>query len=325
MSSRPNTIRRSHGFTLIELLVVIAIIAVLVALLLPAVQQAREAARRTQCKNNLKQLGLALHNYHDLYNAFPPGYIARNVAAADPSAAETGQGFAWSFAILPQLEQSAVTATVDTHLNANAAANLAVVSKLALNSFLCPTDPAPTTFDVVDGTGATITLPGSNYPGIVGYANVTAMPGMGSGIFYRNSRTRFRDITDGTSNTICVGERRAAHRFNNVPTAIAANSSWYAAIPGVMRPAGMAMMPMMKEGPASLILGHVGQPPMMGMAAMQKTPNTTNHIVHFSSAHQGGVQFLLCDGSTHFISENIDYQVFRNLGERADGKVIGEF
>ena len=242
MSSRPNTIRRSHGFTLIELLVVIAIIAVLVALLLPAVQQAREAARRTQCKNNLKQLGLALHSYHDLYNTFPPGYIARNVKATDPSAAETGQGFAWSFAILHQLEQSAVTATVDTHLNANAAANLAVVSKLALNSFLCPTDPAPTTFDVVDGTGATIALPGSNYPGIVGYANVTAMPGMGSGIFYRNSRTRFRDITDGTSNTICVGERRAAHRFNNVPTAIAANSTWYAAIPGVMRPAGMAMI-----------------------------------------------------------------------------------
>lgn len=84
-------------------------------------------------------------------------------------------------------------------------------------------------------------------------------------------------------------------------------------------------MPMMNEGPSSMILGHVGQPPMMGMPAMERTPNTTNHIVHFSSQHTGGVQFLLCDGSTHFISQHIDYKVFRNLGERADGNVIGEF
>ncbi|MFG0295400.1 MAG: DUF1559 domain-containing protein, partial [Maioricimonas sp. JB045] len=97
---------RRRGFTLIELLVVIAIIAILVALLLPAVQQAREAARRSQCKNNLKQIGLALHNYHDTHGSFPPGYIARYVSATDPASAETGPGFAWGTMILPFLDQS---------------------------------------------------------------------------------------------------------------------------------------------------------------------------------------------------------------------------
>jgi len=115
------------------------------------------------------------------------------------------------------------------------------------------------------------------------------------------------------------------HNFSPPMAAVNSNSTWYAAIPGAVRAAGMMSMPMMTEGPASLILGHVGQNAMMGMMAMQRTPNTTNHIVHFSSQHVGGVQFLLCDGSVHFVSQNIDYGVFRNLGERADGNALGEF
>ena len=318
-------ITKRRAFTLIELLVVIAIIAILIALLLPAVQAAREAARRTQCKNNLKQMGLALHNYHDIFNTFPPGYTARNVSANDPASAETGPGYAWSFAILPQIDQANLTSSVNTNLDASATANLAVVKDTTLTAFLCPTDPAPQRFDVTSNAGVTLTLPSSNYPGIVGYANVTMNPGNGTGIFFRNSRIRFQDITDGTSSTICVGERMHKHNFNSPMAPVASNSTWYAAIPGVTRPAGMMSMPMMNEGPSSMILGHVGQPPMMGMPAMERTPNTTNHIVHFSSQHTGGVQFLLCDGSTHFISQHIDYKVFRNLGERADGNVIGEF
>jgi len=317
--------RLNKGFTLIELLVVIAIIAILIALLLPAVQQAREAARRTQCRNNLKQIGLALHNYHDIYNTFPPGYTARNVRRTDPVMAETGQGYAWSFAILPQIDQSNLTNQIDTNLNAHDPGNLSIASTTTLKSFLCPTDPAPTVFDVTDGAGTTYTLPTSNYVGILGYGSVTMNAGDSTGVFFRNSRVRFRDITDGTSNTICVGERRHEHDFASPAPSVPSHSTWYAAIPGVTRSAGMMMMPMMTEGSGSLVIGHVGQPAMMSMMAMHSTPNQTNHIVHFSSQHTGGVQFLLCDGSVHFLSQNVDYGLFRNLGERADGNVIGEF
>lgn len=311
---------RLRGFTLIELLVVIAIIAILIALLLPAVQQAREAARRTQCRNNLKQIGIALHNYHDTFRTFPPGYIARNVSAMQPASAETGPGFGWATLLLPMLEQRNLYDSIDFTLDAVDEPNR-TLGATVLPGFLCPTDPAPDKFPLPGG----MLIGSSNYVGIYGYGSVTMMPGQGTGVFFRNSAIRFRDITDGTSNTICVGERMHEHDFVNMLDATAANSTWYAAVPGVMRPAGMMMMPMMTEGPASLILGHVGQDGMMGMPAMHRTPNTTNHIVHFSSQHTGGVQFLLCDGSVHFLSENIDYQTFRDLGERGDGHVLGKF
>lgn len=319
---------RRRGFTLIELLVVIAIIAILIALLLPAVQQAREAARRTQCKNNLKQIGLALHNYHDIFNTFPPGYIARNVTATDPVTAESGTGFAWSFAILPQIDQANMVNSINTNLDANETNNLAIAQTTVLKGFLCPSDPAPSFFDVVDGAGNTIGMPSSNYPGILGYGSVTMNAGKSTGVFFRNSRTKFRDITDGTSNTICVGERKAKHDFIDGQAAADSNSTWYAAIPGVTRPGGMGgMMSSMMEGPGSMILGHVGQTMMMGGMPMQmhSNPNQTNHIVHFSSQHVGGLHFLLCDGSVHFLGENVDYSIFRNLGEKADGNVLGEF
>jgi len=129
----------------------------------------------------------------------------------------------------------------------------------------------------------------------------------------------------GTAGTISLPSSNysAILGYNNVTMTpgIAANTTWYAAIPGVLRPAGMAMMPMHMEGPGSLVLGHVGQPGM----GMGKTPNHTNHIVHYSSQHPGGVMFLLCDGSTHFIRDDIDYATFRNLGERADGNVLGDY
>lgn len=325
---RSNLRRTRSGFTLIELLVVIAIIAILIALLLPAVQQAREAARRTQCKNNLKQIGLALHNYHDIFSTFPPGYTARNVSRTDPVSAETGPGFAWSFAILPQIDQANLVNEVDTDLNADDATNLLIAQSTVLKQFLCPSDPAPTFFETPNAGGTAIELPSSNYPGILGYGSVTMNAGDSTGVFYRNSRTKFRDITDGTSNTFCVGERRHEQDFIAGAVPVASNSTWYAAIPGLTRPAGMSgMMSGMTEASGSMILGHVGQTSMMGGMTMQmhRNPNQSNHIVHFSSRHTGGVQFLLCDGSVHFLSENTDYSVFRNLGEKGDGNVLGEF
>jgi len=314
---------QKRGFTLIELLVVIAIIAILIALLLPAVQQAREAARRTQCKNNLKQIGLALHNYHDVHRTFPPGYIARGIPPTAMAAMERGPGFAWSVMILPQFDQAPLYSQLDTKLDAVDPLNLSVIADVGLPMFRCPSDPAKERFTVT-ANGTDIELPTSNYPAVLGYGNMTMSPGQATGAFYRNSSVRMRDITDGTSNTFLVGERKAKHDFVPSMMAVDSNTTWYAAVPGATRPAGMMMMSM-QEAQSSLVLGHVGQDAMMSMPAMHHNPNSTNHIANFSSQHIGGSQFLLCDGSVHFLGENADYSVFRNMGEKDDGNVLGEF
>ncbi len=306
---------RYRGFTLIELLVVIAIIGVLVGLLLPAVQQAREAARRMTCVNNLKQTGLAMHSYYDSNRQLPSGYISPGTSAADPSASETAKGYAWGFVLLPYMEQSSLFDSIDQTREAVGTSNEAKAAEANLGGYRCPTDTAPVSFSVNNGSG-TVDLPTSNYVAVLGWNNVTTEAGQGNGVFFRNSDIQFRDIRDGLSTTICVGERKHIHDFFDQGP-YAANSTWYAAVPGVLRDAGMTMMPMMKEGPGSLVLGHVGQSGMMS----GKTPNHTNHIVHFSSSHFGGVAFLLCDGSTHIIRDNIDYQLFKAIGTRAGGEV----
>ncbi|REJ71931.1 MAG: DUF1559 domain-containing protein [Planctomycetota bacterium] len=313
--------RARRGFTLIELLVVIAIIAILIALLLPAVQQAREAARRTQCKNHLKQIGLALHNYHDAHLVFPPGYVAGNVTAADPASAEDGSGFAWGTMILPMMDQASLYNQLNLDLDSRDPANL-VAGRTYLPTFRCPSDNANNTFIVTDGTN-NYELATANYVGMYGYGSVTMAPGNPdpAGVLYRNSSVRIGDITDGTTATILVAERAHVHDFIPGAADVQANSTWYAAVPGVFRPAGMGTMP--DEAPASLVLGHVGQ--MMGAMTMHHPPNTTHHIVNFSSRHEGGAHILLADGSVHFISENINYNTFRWLGQRSDGEVIGEF
>lgn len=330
-------IRARRGFTLIELLVVIAIIAILVALLLPAVQQAREAARRSQCKNALKQIGIALHSYHDVHNTMPPGYVSRGVSSTDPASAETGPGFSWGTMVLPFADATTLYETFDFSLDAGEPNNLAN-GQTSLPFYRCPSDPSQERFTMKDSSGATITdtlgnpleLATSNYVGIIGYGSLSMTPGnpAGPGILYRNSRVQFRDITDGTSNTIMAGERASEHQFDasNPTMKVAANSTWYAAIPGIApRSAGMMMMPMMTEASPSLILGHVGQPAMMGMMPMHNVHNNTNHIVHFSSRHVGGSHFLLADGHVIFLSETIAYDTFRYLGTRNDGEQLGQF
>jgi prepilin-type N-terminal cleavage/methylation domain-containing protein len=191
--------RRRTAFTLIELLVVIAIIAVLIALLLPAVQQAREAARRSQCKNNLKQVGLALHNYHDTHNVLPPAFF-------------TQHGWTSTTFLLPYLDQ----APMYNRLNVNGPINLADASILALAKtplpvFLCPSSPEtapdanPDIAVVVNSTTYRIAV--SNYLPISGNQDIRCTTTSVNGIFYMNSRTQFRDITDGMSNTFAFSER----------------------------------------------------------------------------------------------------------------------
>ena len=204
MSCVRSTFRR--GFTLIELLVVIAIIAILIALLLPAVQQAREAARRSQCQNNLKQIGLGLHNYHDTHKVFPPGVI-------------TDTGWAWGTMILPFVDQANLYNTMAPGgimdlSNATQLANAQTV----LNVYLCPSDPwgSPQkntnyaiTITPPGGSAATYNIGMSNYTGASGTSlgNCEAVSSMGTGILTINSNIKVRDVTDGASNTMLVGER----------------------------------------------------------------------------------------------------------------------
>ena len=182
---------RYRGFTLIELLVVIAIIGVLVGLLLPAVQQAREAARRMTCVNNLKQSGLAMHGYYDSNRQLPSGYVSPGVASTDSSTSETAKGYAWGLLLLPYIEQSSLFDSIDQTGEAVGTLNEAIAAEANLGGYRCPSDSAPASFSVNNGSG-TVDLPTSNYVATLGWNNVTTESGQGNGVFFRNSDIRFR-------------------------------------------------------------------------------------------------------------------------------------
>lgn len=199
--------RISRGFTLIELLVVIVIIGMLIALLLPAVQAVREAARRMQCQNNLKQIGLAIHNYHDTHNHFPSGYMSR----FDNSGNDLGPGWGWATAILPQLEQSALFEQIQFDKSIEDAAN-SVTRTITVSTYLCPSDSTQAIwtakrYETAGNILQTVCdVASSNYVGVYG----TSEPGVdGNGCFSRDVNLRFADIVDGSSHTLLVGERSA--------------------------------------------------------------------------------------------------------------------
>ncbi len=185
-----------RGFTLIELLVVIAIIAILIALVLPAVQQAREAARRTQCKGNLKQMGIALHNYHEAHNTFPPGVIAKSDDLQN--AMHSGLTL-----LLPQLEQRVVSHRYNFNLPWRHPSNVAATN-VAISVFRCPTAGAP-----VPQNGG-YPMPGTDYAFSKGPRAYLCLRGVGGGMFDVNSRIRTADVRDGLSNTFAMGEAATA-------------------------------------------------------------------------------------------------------------------
>jgi prepilin-type N-terminal cleavage/methylation domain-containing protein len=224
---------RRRAFTLVELLVVITIIAVLVALLLPAVQQAREAARRTQCKNNLMQMGVALHNYHDSLKAFPPGVVS---LLANPNwtmppggctAAPDDLGPGWSFfaRMLPYLEQTNYHATINFRLPLTDPSNAAARAQV-IGTYRCASDPGPNLIAIYDcgappstANSPTVLLDNvasTSYVGSLGGAKIGGDPNYGcyehqpfNGIFHRNVSIRAADITDGLSTTVGIGERHS--------------------------------------------------------------------------------------------------------------------
>jgi prepilin-type N-terminal cleavage/methylation domain-containing protein/prepilin-type processing-associated H-X9-DG protein len=311
-------IRRNRGFTLIELLVVIAIIAILIALLLPAVQQAREAARRSQCKNHLKQIGLALHNYHDAHRVFPPGCIR-----TDPNN-QWVEGWSWSVFIFPYLDQAPLYNQLDVGGRSLADALAvgppnALLIQTILPVYRCPSDPGDDLAAVerlfaTNGVGGQAAIAAgapdpfrpaaSNYVGAAGRRQNITGPGT-RGVFGVNSKVAIQDIGDGTSNIYMVGERRT-------PNCLGA--MWIGAQNTAV------------QGQRGIIdvVGHAGAGHDPTAAAPQNQPNSlttraSNPInspvegfgdsgcaVGFSSMHTGGAHFLFCDGRVEFVSENID-------------------
>ncbi|WP_237226070.1 DUF1559 domain-containing protein [Rubinisphaera sp. JC750] len=317
---------RRNGFTLIELLVVIAIIAILVALLLPAVQQAREAARRSSCKNNLKQLGLALHNYHDAHNTLPPGFL-RMVPYSSVSTFD-GPGWGWGTMILPQLEQQAMYDALQPDqrfLNDDAAILEYLQTPIAV--FRCPSMPGGNINEALMSSSATDGFALASYKGSFGDFNtqwndssddcpwvIGSCISGGNGAFSANSSVKFRDISDGLSNTVVVGE--VAYGVNGTTNSSGTlvdyrGTVWAGVSPRAAR-SNVAVIQTLR--------GHTASGSSESLYRINGT-NTNS----FGSHHDGGAQFLMGDGAVRFLSENLDESIINDLAARADHDVIGEF
>jgi prepilin-type N-terminal cleavage/methylation domain-containing protein len=277
---------KSKAFTLIELLVVIAIIGVMVALLLPAVQAAREAARRIDCRNNCKQIGVALHAYHDVYRQLPAGWIA------DPNSGEPGWG--WATHILPFLEQNNLHAQIQLNLPIADPANQ-IERETSLSGYRCVSDGrgiGPHVLLADEATGNPLfKVARANYVGVFGTLEIEDDPFAGDGVFFQNSNLGFADVVDGLSNTIFVGER--CSRIDG--------STWTGAVEGA------------EEGLARIV------------GSTDHVPNhPAAHFDDFSSYHPTGAHFTLGDGSVRMIADTIDLAVYQALATRMGDEPIGQ-
>ncbi len=305
-----------RAFTLIELLVVIAIIAILIALLLPAVQQAREAARRTQCKNNLKQMGLALHNYHDTFSLFPYGEM-NGIGQTTPANATTLRNQNGLVMLLPYIEQANLYSTLNfsatfgkysgagvSPVAVPAGGNL-VAKGTKLAAFLCPSDngiPFINDDPIYYGCGTS----GSSFKSSYGLSvNATHYNGTWSAVgvvgrtaFGGNSWSNMRDFTDGTSNSALVIE--------NVFECVSGRISPWACV--------------QHAGTGTRLLGGINR-----FLPRGRPGQVDNYNSNASSLHVGGCQVLLGDGGVRFLSENTNLLTLQNLAYISDGQVLGEF
>ncbi len=288
--ARSSNPRRPRGFTLIELLVVIAIIAILIALLLPAVQQAREAARRTQCKNNLMQIGLAIHNYEMAHEVLPPGTL--NPSGPIQSVA-AGYHVGWLVQLLPFLDQGNAYRHFDHSFGVYAREN-ADIRGLPISVFHCPSSPMR---DMQEANGVTIAQ--TNYAAC---HNDTEEPidEENRGVMFLNSSIRYDQITDGSTNTLFIGEKIIRE----------GGLGWVSGTRATLRNTSSINA----EEPNQFVAP--GQPP-----AAAEDPAA---VGGFGSNHEGGGHFGLGDGSVRFLNENIYVELFQQLGNRADGKLMAE-
>jgi prepilin-type N-terminal cleavage/methylation domain-containing protein len=337
----PLTARRQRGFTLIELLVVIAIIAILIALLLPAVQQAREAARRSQCKNNLKQLGLAMHNYHEAFSMYPKAAMELFTGSSQ----DTYRGFSAFAMLLPYLDQAPVYNQINFNTVTDNAPNLAL-ARIYITALVCPSDLR---YQSTNATDARYNGTGVNYavcagPSLYWGVNVADEIGM----FNRRVTVRISDILDGTSNVIAAGEQLLPATDANATLANGAYLGTLGSMTNTFATNGMLQtFAGTCTGAATLnssynvntkwMNGDLGQ----NIFNTLNTPNaqrpdclvscsgcwaaTAQMVKTSRSRHIGGVHSLLGDGSVRFISDNLDLNTWQRLGGIRDGATIGEF
>jgi prepilin-type N-terminal cleavage/methylation domain-containing protein len=304
------------GMTLIELLVVVAIIGILVGMILPAVQAARESARRSQCMNNLKQMGVACQSYHETFRVFPSGYLAS--VPYNNAVNDTTPGWGWGAGILPWLEQSSLAADIQFNLPIENAANApAVQTPVAV--YLCPSDLLPNaTFVLPDTSGKPLVKSApSSYAGCVGNDYSPADGATGSGVLFRNSAVRAADIRDGMSMTIILGERAWSN----------AKGIWAGA------PSGAVLL-MGDENHNPVTPSITATAPILVQVhthLLNATEEPDGATDDFSSNHPGGALFAFTDGSVRFLHDiptdgpagyTYDGLMFQALGTRAGGEVV---
>jgi prepilin-type N-terminal cleavage/methylation domain-containing protein/prepilin-type processing-associated H-X9-DG protein len=294
--------RPYRGFTLIELLVVIAIIAVLIALLLPAVQQAREAARRTQCKNNLRQLGLAMQNYHDVANRLPIG-----VMRASNGTAVTVSGYTWFRRILPYIEQGTIYNAWNQNANYYSVDPNRSLSQKLIPMMRCPSDTPAAFFNEIPQYNYLVNVGNTNIgKGSVNGAAYSAGPFDFSSTI-EGKAISLAQITDGTSNTIMMGESRVGTVSTDFRGLLQYGMS--ASLTGNLPP----------NTPIADLVPNCGSTPDMPCAVGSTT--TWNHQISMRSRHTGGAHTLLCDGSVKFLSNNVNLDAIRALSTMAGGEV----
>ncbi|MEW4562419.1 DUF1559 domain-containing protein [Bremerella sp. JC770] len=317
---------QSKGFTLVELLVVIAIIGVLIALLLPAVQQAREAARRMSCTNKMKQIGLAIHNYHDTFLRFPAGGIVDEKVTKGYgdnwcNSGDATQRTPWTVMILPFLEDRALYEQFDMTRRFSASFTSQVDSAnpnyslwyLANPNYQCPSDPA---------AGSEVN--NLNYFGVQGGGSASEVNCSGgnsnvffvNGIIYANSDTRMRDVTDGTTKTFLVGETK--YHLTEAGTTSTFYLSWASSIrlgSGSTMPHPVTMAGAYEPINSRTATG--------GVQPQSGSDSRTGYSRLFGSFHPGGCNMLMADASVHFLAETIDLDIYRQMGIRNDGQPVG--